>query len=76
MFDVRNEIKYVVIIYLAISISLWYYKPKLIFNEQKTKRFGTGYKKTVFSYHIVLIFLAIILFYLFEIIWSKNNNFL
>ncbi len=76
MFEVRNGVKYLIILYLIISILIWYYKPKIIFNDEKTKKFGTGYKKTVFSYHIVLIFLAIILFYIFEIIWSKRNNFL
>ena len=76
MFEVRNGIKYLILIYLAISILIWYYKPKMIFNEKSTKNFGTGYNKTVFSYHIVLIFLALILFYIYEVIWSKRNNFL
>ena len=76
MFEVRNEIKYIIGIYLGISLLILYYKPTIIFNNNKTKKFGTGYKKTVFSYHIVLIFLAIILFYIFEVIWSKKNNFL
>ena len=76
MFEVRNGIKYIIGIYLGISLLILYYKPIIIFNNNKTKKFGTGYKKTVFSYHIVLIFLAIILFYIFEVIWSKKNNFL
>ena len=76
MFEVRNGIKYLILVYLFISIIIWYYKPKIIFNQKKTKNFGTGYNKTVFSYHVVLIFLAILLFYIFEIIWSKKNNFI
>ena len=76
MFEVRNGVKYLIIIYLGISMMIWYYKPNIIFNNKNTKKFGTGYKKTIFSYHIVLIFLAIVLFYIFEIIWSKKNNFL
>ena len=76
MFEVRNGIKYLILIYLLISVIIWHYKPKIIFNEKNTKKFGTGYNKTVFSYHIVLIFLAITLFYIFEIVWSKKNNFI
>ena len=37
MFEVRNGIKYLILIYLAISILIWYYKPKMIFNEKSTK---------------------------------------
>ena len=40
MFEVRNGIKYLILIYLAISILIWYYKPKMIFNEKSTKNFG------------------------------------
>ena len=76
MFEVRNGIKYLIFVYLGISLLLWYYKPAIIFDNNKTKIFGTGYKKTVFSYHIVIIFLAIILFYIFEVIKKKKNNFL
>ena len=34
MFEVRNGIKYLILIYLAISILIW---PKMIFNEKSTK---------------------------------------
>ena len=76
MFAVRNEIKYLILLYLGIALLIWYYKPNIVFNKNKTKNFGTGYKKSVFSYPIILVFLSILLFYIFEIIWSKKNNFL
>ena len=76
MFEVRNGIKYLIFIYISISVGLYYLKPELMFDNDKVKKFGLGYGKTIFSYQLVLIFLAFILFYIFEIMWLRKNNFL
>tara|TARA_B110000444_G_C18673773_1_gene516489 strand:- start:61 stop:204 length:144 start_codon:yes stop_codon:yes gene_type:complete len=47
-----------------------------MFNEGEAKPFGIGKNKTVFSYQIAVILLAIIMFYIFEICMAKKNNFL
>lgn len=76
MFEVRNGIKYLIIVYIALSLLIYYLKPELMFNNKSVKKFGLGYGKTVFSYQLVLIFLSFILFYIFEIVWLRKNNFL
>ena len=60
MFEVRNGIKYLIIVYIALSLLIYYLKPELMFNNKKKKKFGLGYGKTVFSYQLVLIFLSFI----------------
>ena len=76
MFEVRNGIKYLILIYLSISLIIYKLKPEIMFDRDSIKKFGIGYGKTVFSYQLVLIFLALILFYIFEIVWLRKNNFL
>ena len=76
MFEVRNGIKYIIIFYIIASVSLYYMKPNLMFDKNTVKKFGLGYGKTVFSYQLVLIFLAFIMFYIFELVWLRKNNFL
>ena len=76
MFEVRNGIKYLILIYLSISLIIYKLKPEIMFDRDSIKKFGIGYGKTVFSYQLVLIFLAFILFYIFEIVWLRKNNFL
>ena len=51
-------------------------KPDIMFDKDNVKKFGLGYGKTVFSYQLVLIFIAFLLFYIFELMWLKKNNFL
>jgi len=76
MFEVRNGIPILIFFYILFCVGLWYIKPKLMFKNKKMKRFGVGSNKTVFNYQIVIIVSALILFYLFEIIWLKKNNFI
>ena len=76
MFEVRNGIKYVILLYILISVVLYYMKPDIMFDKDNIKKFGLGYGKTVFSYQLVLIFVAFLLFYIFELMWLKKNNFL
>ena len=73
---VREHVKYIIIVYLLLAFLLYKLKPSMMFDDDKIKKFGVGPGKTVFSYHITLIFVSLILFYLFEVIWLKKNNFL
>ena len=76
MFEVRNGIPILIFFYIIFCVGLWYVKPKLMFKNKKMKKFGVGSNKTVFNYQIVIIVSALILFYLFEIVWLKKNNFI
>lgn len=76
MFEVRNNIHILIVVYIISCLSLWYAKLPIMFNDGETKPFGIGKNKTVFSYQIVVILLAIIMFYIFEICMAKKNNFL
>ena len=76
MFELRNETKLLIIVYIFIALIIYYYKPNIIFNKNKLREFGIGSSKTVFCYPIVLIIIAILLFYIFEIILLKKNNLL
>lgn len=68
MFEFRNTIPHLIYIYLLVGGLLWYWKPSIMFTEQgKTKPFGTGSQdKTVFAFPIVMMFIAIILFFAHE----------
>jgi hypothetical protein len=76
MFEVRNSIHILIVFYIVICLAIWYLKPPSMFNNKEVKSFGIGKDKTLFSYQLLTIVLAIILYYLFEIMWLKKNNFL
>ena len=76
MFEVRNGIHIVIVLYIMLCLVLWHVKPKMMFNGSTMKQFGIGENKSVFNYQITIIILAILMFYIFEIIWLKRNNFL
>lgn len=76
MLEMRNGIDKLIFFYILISLSIWYFKPNIMFDGDKIRQFGLGTNKTVFNFYIVNIFIAIILFYIFEIITLKKNNFL
>jgi hypothetical protein len=68
MLEIRNELHLVIFIYLLLGVLIWKMKPRIMFdNEGKMKQFGIGNKKSVFAFPIIVILLAIIIFYLFEI---------
>ena len=54
-----------VFIYLFIAILIIYIRPRYIFNEDNSLRsFGVGPEETLLYYPIVLVLIAVILFYL------------
>jgi hypothetical protein len=68
MLEIRNELHLVIFIYLLLGVLIWKMKPRIMFdNEGKMKQFGIGNKKSVFAFPMMVIILAIIIFYLFEI---------
>lgn len=75
MLEIRNELHLVIFIYLSIGIIIWKLKPRIMFdNEGKMKQFGIGNKKSVFAYPIMLIIIAILIFYVFEIRMLYKSN--
>ena len=76
MFEVRNGLKYIILLYIAVAFIIYYLKPDIMFDKDKVKKFGIGYGKTVFSYQIVTLFISFILFYFYEVMWLRKNNFL
>lgn len=75
MIEFRNSIPFLIIIYIFISYLIWNLKPKIMFQNGKMKQFGVGKNKSLFNYQIVIIFIAIFLFYFYEIYWVKINNY-
>ena len=75
MLEFRNGINVVVLIYASIFFILYYYKPKIMFNGEKIREFGVTNEKTVFNFHIVTLISALFIFYIYEIVWQKKNNF-
>jgi hypothetical protein len=76
MFEVSKDFQFLVFIYICISAAIWYYKPNVMFKDNKIKPFGVGKNRTIFSYPIVLIIMSIIMFYIFQLIMLKRTNFL
>jgi len=68
--NLDNYIKYNIIIFLVISILIWIKKPKLVFDSNNNmKQFGTGRNKTIFYYPFVIFIIALISFYIFNILY-------
>ncbi len=76
MFEVRNGIHLLIVVYIIISLVIWHIKPNIMFRNDEMLPFGIGKDKSIFNYQIVIILLSILMFYIFEIIWLKRNNFL
>ena len=54
-------LKYSILIYIIIAVSIWLIKPTFIFKKKKIKPFGLGKNKTIFNLSIILIIIAIII---------------
>ena len=76
MLQVRTGIKYLIFVYIVLALIIYRIKPSVMFRKDKYKKFGVGPSKTIYSYHIILMLIAFMLFYIFEVIWLKKNNFL
>lgn len=68
----------VIAIYTSIACILWKNKPSIMFNKDGTiKQFGTGEGKTLFSYPVILVITAIVLYFIVKylhIFFQNKNN--
>tara|TARA_B100000497_G_C7608848_1_gene365665 strand:- start:580 stop:810 length:231 start_codon:yes stop_codon:yes gene_type:complete len=63
----KDYLKYSIILFLLISIIIWNKKPKLIFDSNNNiKQFGTGKNKTIFYFPFLIVIIAIIIFFIFN----------
>ena len=61
----NNRVKYAIVVYLALVIILVLTKPKFFFKKNNQfKAFGTGPDKTVIPFWLVLLVIAILSYYL------------
>ena len=58
MFQVRKGIHFVIFSYIILCLLIWHYKPSIMFEDNKIKKFGLGYGKTIWNYQITIIILA------------------
>ena len=73
MFQFNNYIKYICVIYLIISVSIFLYKPSIVFKNGKIKQFGVGKNKTILYYPVLNIYLSIIIYLIIYSIFTSNN---
>ena len=68
--------QYLLIIYIFTCLVLFFKKPSwLIDDDGNLKSFGTGNnRKTVFSYSTITLFLAIIFFFIYNMIRLRRLN--
>lgn len=74
MINFNEYLKYTIILFIIISIIIWIKKPKLIFDKNsKMRNFGVGSGKTVFYFPIVIIFIAISIYYIFLNLYLRKS---
>ena len=68
--------QYLLLIYIVTCLFLFFKKPSwLIDNDGNLKSFGVGDdKKSVFSYSSITLFLAIIMFFIYNMIKLRKLN--
>jgi hypothetical protein len=75
MLEIRNDLHVVILVYIVICVLIWKMKPKFMFGvDGNMKNFGIGYNKSIFAYPITVIILAILMFYIYEIILLYKAN--
>ena len=71
----RSPVFIAALLFVIVSIVLYYVRPKLMFNERGAIReFGFDNGQTVFTYPIVLIVSAVFTYLLTFIVVSLYNN--
>jgi len=60
-----SPLGHTLIIYIAIMVLIYYYKPKLFFHKNELKQFGIGENKTILPLHLFSILFSILLYSLF-----------
>lgn len=66
---INHRVLYSVAFYILTIMLIFISKPKIIFNQDETiKQFGIGHHKTLFSFGVFTVLLALISFYVFAVI--------
>lgn len=69
MYNINSRIIYSIIFYVLLMILISIARPSVMFEKNgKLKSFGVGYDKTMFSFGVFAVVLAVISFYIFCII--------
>lgn len=76
--NISSRVIYSILFFSLLLVLLFISKPSVMFDEDGSlKDFGIGTDKTMFSFGVFTVVLAIISFYIFtllDIIFKKNNN--
>lgn len=69
MFKINSRVVYSVLFYLLLMTLIFVSKPSIMFDERgDIKHFGIGDAKTMFSFGVLTVVIAIMSFYIFCII--------
>ena len=69
MFKINSRVVYSVLFYLLLMTLIFVSKPSIMFDEKgDIKRFGIGDTKTMFSFGVLTVVVAVLSFYTFCII--------
>lgn len=75
----KSRVMYSVLFFVLLILLLFISKPSVMFDEHGNfKPFGIGSEKTLFSFGVFTVVLAIVSFYVFtllDIIFKNNRNF-
>jgi hypothetical protein len=73
MFEIDNNLQFIILIFLIVVVVLFHKKPKYMFNENgKPKEFGNGKDKTITPVWLVSLSIALIAYVHFII---KKDDF-
>lgn len=64
----NTRILYSIFVYLLIMLLIFVKKPKLMYDNNEIKKFGTGKNETIYSLGVVSLVIAVIVFYIFCLI--------
>ena len=64
----KNHLYLSVLTFIIISLIIYTLKPKFMFRDNRIIPTGLGANKTIFSYPVIMILIAIILYILFCLI--------
>ncbi len=66
---IKSRVIYAILFFVLSVLMIHLLKPSLIYDEDgNMKEFGTGHNKTLFSFGVITVFLAVISFFIFTMI--------
>ena len=73
MFEIDSKLQTVLIIFILINLTLYYYRPDICFdNNGNFKQFGSGENKTLFPFWMITL-MSSLLIYVYMCV--KNDDF-